>query len=309
MNKIYDDMTALIGMTPIVRLSRLEEKLGIGAELYAKLEYLNPTGSIKDRAALAMIRAAEDAGTLTEGGTVIEPTSGNTGIGIAAIAAVRGYRAVIVMPEGMSEERTKLMRAYGATVIYSPREGGMQGAVDMANELCKSTPGAVVLSQFTNAANRAAHLESTAPEIYRAMGENIDILVAGVGTGGTLMGLAEGLSEHCPSLYVVAVEPERSPLLSEGHAGAHGIAGIGANFVPPLFDGELVDEIVTVSDEDAMRLVRECGIAEGIGIGISSGAALAAAARVARRFENEDKKIVVILPDGIDRYLSVEGLW
>jgi cysteine synthase A len=308
MNKIYTSMTELIGMTPIVRLSRLEERLGVGAQLYAKLEFFNPTGSIKDRAALSMILAAERDGLISEGSLLIEPTSGNTGIGIAAIAAARGYRAAIVMPDTMTKERVKLMRAYGAEVILSPGAEGMAGAVRVARELHEKTEGSYILSQFDNPANKNAHLESTAPEIFRAMGENIDIFVAGVGTGGTLSGVAEGLVENCPDLYVVAVEPESSPLLSKGHAGAHGIAGIGANFVPEILNREVIDEIVTVSDEDAMRLVRECGAAEGLGIGISSGAALAAAVKVARRIENEDKRIVVILPDGIDRYLSVEGL-
>ena len=304
MNKIYNDITELIGKTPIVRLSRLEASLGLGAELYAKLEYLNPTGSAKDRAALSMINAALRDGVITEGATVIEPTSGNTGIALASICAARGMKAVIVMPDSMPKERIRLMEAYGAEVALSPGDEGMAGAIRVANELHEKTENSFIPNQFENEANIAAHLETTAPEIYRAMGEDVDILVAGVGTGGTVIGIAEGLADNCPNISIVAVEPKSSPIITEGRAGSHGIFGIGANFVPPLFDSTLVDKVLTVTEDEAHSLVRECGRREGIALGVSSGAALAAACRVASRDENKGKNIVVILPDSGSRYLS-----
>lgn len=309
MNKIYSDITELIGRTPIVRLSRLEVALGLNAELYAKLEYLNPTGSAKDRAALSMINTALRDGIISEGATVIEPTSGNTGIALASVCAARGMKAVIVMPANMPKERVRLMEAYGANVVLSPADEGMAGAIRVANELHEKTENSFIPNQFENEANIAAHLETTAPEIYRAMGEDVDILVAGVGTGGTVIGIAEGLADNCPNISIVAVEPQSSPVITEGRAGSHGIFGIGANFIPPLFDSTLVDKVLTVSEDEAHSLVKECGRREGIALGVSSGAALAAAVREGMLPENEGKRILVICPDGIDRYLSVEDLF
>ncbi|MBR2650991.1 MAG: cysteine synthase A [Clostridia bacterium] len=305
MANIYRSVDELVGKTPLLRLGGLENMLGLRAELYAKLEYFNPTGSIKDRAALFMLDAALREGKISEGATVIEPTSGNTGIGLAAIAAARGLRAVIVMPDTMSGERIALMRAYGAEVVLSPGSEGMRGAIALAEELAEKTENSFIPSQFDNPENALAHYSTTGPEILSDMDGKVDIFVAGVGTGGTLSGAGRYLCEKCPEVKIVAVEPSDSPLLSGGSAAPHGIQGIGANFIPSILDTDIIDEVITVSTEEAYDAIRKCSTAMGIAVGISSGAALCAAIRLARRAENSGKRIAVIFPDGIDRYLSL----
>lgn len=295
----------LIGNTPLVRLTKIEKKYALQAELYAKVESVSVGGSIKDRVAKSIIDAAEKAGKLQSGGTVIEATSGNTGVGLALVCAARGYKAVIVMPETMSVERRKLIAAYGAQIVLTEGSKGMQGAVEKAEELCKTTPNAIIAGQFENPANPKAHYESTAPEIYGAMQGKVDIFVAGVGTGGTITGVGKYLKERIPSVRIVAVEPEKSPLLSKGKSGAHALQGIGANFIPKTLDRTVYDEVVAVSDEDAYALTKSVSQEEGLFVGISSGAALSAAIEVAKRQENAGKKIVVVFPDNGDRYLSV----
>lgn len=295
----------LIGNTPLVRLTKIEKVYALQAELYAKVESVSVGGSIKDRVAKAIIDAAEKDGSLKSGGTVIEATSGNTGVGLALVCAARGYKAVIVMPETMSIERRKLIAAYGAQIVLTEGSKGMQGAVDKAEELCKATPNAIIAGQFENPANPKAHYQSTAPEIYEALQGEVDIFVAGVGTGGTITGAGKYLKERIKKVQIVAVEPEKSPLLSKGIAGPHGLQGIGANFIPKTLDRTVYDEVITVSDEDAYALAKSVSKQEGLFVGISSGAALTAAIEVAKRQENAGKKIVVVFPDNGDRYLSV----
>ncbi len=306
MAKIYQSVEELIGNTPLLELTRLEKKLGLSARLLAKLEYLNPAGSAKDRIAVSMIDAAEKEGRLQPGGTIIEPTSGNTGIGLAAVGAARGYHVVIVMPDTMSKERIQLMKAYGADLVLSDGKLGMSGCIAEAERIAAETPGSIIAGQFENPANPRAHYETTGPEIFRDTEGQVDIFVAGVGTGGTISGTGKYLKEKIPGLKVAAVEPASSPLLSEGRAGSHGLQGIGANFVPQALDTGVYDEILTVTEEEAYEYGRLLAKSEGILNGISSGAALAAAVRLAKRPENEGKTIVVLLPDTGDRYLSTE---
>ena len=306
MSKIYTCSDQLIGHTPLLRLSGIEKQLGLSAEIVAKLEYLNPAGSVKDRAAKQMIDTAERDGFLKEGSVIIEPTSGNTGIGLCSVAASRGYKVIIVMPDSMSAERRMLMRAYGAELVLTDGALGMKGAIDKAEELAKAIPNSFVPAQFSNPANAHAHFLTTGPEIWDDTDGEIDFFVAGVGTGGTISGAGEFLKSKNPDIRVVAVEPKSSPFLSEGKAGAHKLQGIGAGFVPSVLNTEIYDEIITVSDGDAMSCARLMGKCEGILCGISSGAALFAAAELAKRPQNAGKRIVVLLPDGGDRYLSTE---
>lgn len=301
MAKIYSDITELIGGTPLVRLSRFAPGLGV----LAKLERQNPAGSAKDRVALSMLRAAEAEGRLTPGGLVIEPTSGNTGIGLAALAAALGYRAVIVMPDSMSPERVKLIAAYGAEVVLTPGAEGMSGAVAKAEEISARSPGSIVAGQFSNPANPRAHYETTGPEIWRDTDGRVAAFVCGVGTGGTITGVGRYLKEQDPAVRVIAMEPASSPLLSEGRAGAHAIQGIGANFVPEALDTSVYDEVVTVTDEDALAAMRELARTEGLLCGVSSGAAAFAAREIAKRPEFAGKSVVCLLPDTGERYLSV----
>lgn len=301
MAKIYSDITELIGGTPLVRLSRFAPGLGV----LAKLERQNPAGSAKDRVALSMLRAAEAEGRLAPGGLVIEPTSGNTGIGLAALAAALGYRAVIVMPDSMSPERVKLIAAYGAEVVLTPGSEGMSGAVAKAEEISARSPGSIVAGQFSNPANPRAHYETTGPEIWRDTDGRVAAFVCGVGTGGTITGVGRYLKEQDPAVRVIAMEPASSPLLSEGRAGAHAIQGIGANFVPEALDTSVYDEVVTVTDEDALAAMRELARTEGLLCGVSSGAAAFAAREIAKRPEFAGKNVVCLLPDTGERYLSV----
>ncbi len=301
---IYQSITETIGKTPLLRLSRIEESQGAKGKIYAKLEAFNPAGSVKDRAALWMIRDAEEKGRLKPGGTIIEPTSGNTGIGLAAIAAARGYKAIFVLPETMSVERRKLLKAYGAELVLTEGARGMQGAVDKAEELHREIPGSIIAGQFVNEANVRAHVDTTAPEIFEDLEGKVDIFVAGVGTGGTVTGNGRFLKERIPAVKIVAVEPKKSPLLSEGKSGPHNIQGIGANFVPEILDRRVIDEIIPVVEEDAYDAARKLAREEGYLAGISSGAALWAAVQLSLRPENEGKNIVVVLPDTGERYLS-----
>ena len=301
MAKIYSDITELIGGTPLIRLSRFAP----GASILAKLERQNPAGSAKDRVALSMLRAAEAEGRLAPGGLVIEPTSGNTGIGLAALAAALGYRAVIVMPDSMSPERVKLIAAYGAEVVLTPGAEGMSGAVAKAEEISARSPGSIVAGQFSNPANPRAHYETTGPEIWRDTDGRVAAFVCGVGTGGTITGVGRYLKEQDPAVRVIAMEPASSPLLSEGRAGAHAIQGIGANFVPEALDTSVYDEVVTVTDEDALAAMQELARTEGLLCGVSSGAAAFAAREIAKRPEFAGKNVVCLLPDTGERYLSV----
>jgi len=301
---VYTSVEKLIGNTPLLRLERLEQILGLNTKLYAKLEGLNPAGSIKDRAALSMILCAEEKGALRPGAVIIEPTSGNTGIGLAMVGAVRGYRVIIVMPDSMSLERRQLISAYGAEVILTPAAQGMSGAIAKAEELAREYENSFIPSQFENPDNAKAHYETTGPEIWADLAGQIDIFVAGVGTGGTITGAGRYLKEQNPALSVVAVEPAASALLSGKEAGKHGLQGIGANFIPELLDRTVYDRIATVTEDEAFATTKELCRAEGILAGISSGAALAAAIAVAKEPENKDKSIVVILPDTGTRYLS-----
>ena len=294
---IVQSAEALIGNTPLLKLNRLFP----GAEIYAKLEYLNPAGSAKDRAAKSMLNDLEARGLLREGGTVVEPTSGNTGVALAALCAARGYRLVLTMPETMSLERRMLLSAYGAQLVLTPGDEGMAGAVKRADEIIAATPGAVLAGQFDNPANPAAHERTTGPELWSDLGGKLAAVVAGVGTGGTITGTARYLKRQNPAIRFIAVEPAASPLLSQGHAGPHGIMGIGANFVPKALDRSLLDDILTVTDEDARQMARQMARREGVLVGISSGAALAAAERAAKDAEGA---VAVILPDGGERYLS-----
>ena len=301
---IYKSFTELVGGTPLLELTNLEKKLGLKAKVVAKLEYFNPAGSVKDRIAKAMIEDAEASGKLKPGAVIVEPTSGNTGIGLAAVAASKGYKIILTMPETMSVERRNLLKAYGAELVLTEGAKGMKGAIAKADEIAANTPGAFIPGQFVNPANPAAHKATTGPEIWEDTEGAVDIFVAGVGTGGTLTGVGEYLKEKKPSVQVVAVEPSASPVLSKGVAGPHKIQGIGAGFVPDVLNTKIYDEIIPVEAEDAFALGRELGRTEGILVGISSGAALWAAIELAKRPENEGKTIVALLPDTGDRYLS-----
>ena len=304
MAKIYSSADELIGRTPLLELSRIERELGLSARLLAKLEYLNPAGSVKDRVARKMIEDAEATGLLTEDSVIIEPTSGNTGIGLALMAATRGYRIIIVMPDTMSLERRQLMKAYGAELVLTDGKLGMKGAIAKAEELAREIPHSFIPSQFDNPSNPEAHRQTTGPEIYDDLDGEVDIFVAGVGTGGTITGVGEYLKSKNPDVKVIAVEPKSSPILSGGAAGAHGLQGIGAGFVPSVLNTEVYDEVLTVTEDEAYAAARLIGKREGVLVGISSGAALHAAIEAAKRPENEGKTIVVLLPDTGDRYLS-----
>ena len=304
MSKIYTSADRLIGSTPLLELTHIEKKLGLKAKVLAKLEYFNPAGSVKDRIAKAMIDDAEAKGLLNADSVIIEPTSGNTGIGLASVAAARGYRIIIVMPETMSVERRQLMKAYGAEIVLTEGAKGMKGAIAKADELAKEIPNSFIPGQFVNAANPKAHFETTGPEIFADTDGEVDIFVAGVGTGGTVTGVGQFLKSKKPEVKVVAVEPKSSAVLSTGVAGSHKIQGIGAGFVPDVLDTKVYDEIIPVENDDAFATGKEIGKSEGVLVGISSGAAVWAAIELAKRPENEGKTIVVLLPDTGDRYLS-----
>ncbi len=304
MSKIYTSADQLIGKTPLLELVHIEKELGLKAKILAKLEYLNPAGSVKDRIAKAMIEDAEKKGLLKKGSVIIEPTSGNTGIGLASVATARGYRMIVVMPETMSVERRQLMKAYGAEVVLTEGAKGMKGAIEKAKELAKETPGSFIPGQFDNPANVQAHFEHTGPEIYADTDGKVDFFVAGIGTGGTITGVGRYLKSQNAAVKVVAVEPESSAFLSTGKAGAHKIQGIGAGFAPAILDTQIYDEIIPVSNENAFSTGRQIALKEGVLVGISAGAALWAAIAVAKRPENEGKTIVVLFPDTGDRYLS-----
>ena len=306
MAKIYESVADLIGGTPLLRARNFRAKNNVEAEILAKLEYFNPAGSVKDRIAQAMIEDAEKRGILKSGSVIIEPTSGNTGIGLASVAAARGYRAILTMPETMSVERRNLLKAYGAQIVLTDGAKGMKGAIEKAEELAKETPNAYIPSQFTNPANPEAHKRTTGPEIWEATGGKVDYFIAGVGTGGTVTGVGEYLKSKNPLVKVVALEPADSPVLSAGKAGPHKIQGIGAGFVPDTLDVNVYDEVIAVSNEDAFLYGRQFARTEGALVGISSGAALAAAIEIARRPEAKGKTIVALLPDAGDRYLSTE---
>ena len=304
MSSIYTSADQLIGKTPLLELGRIEREEGLQARILAKLEYLNPAGSVKDRVAKAMVDDAEGRGLLGPGSVIIEPTSGNTGIGLASVAAARGYRIIIVMPETMSVERRQIMKAYGAELVLTEGAKGMRGAIAKAEELAKEIPGAFLPGQFVNPANPAAHRASTGPEIWKDTGGEVDVFVAGVGTGGTITGVGEYLKSKNPAVRVVAVEPASSPVLSRGIAGSHGIQGIGAGFLPEVLDTGVYDEVIAVEDSDAFAAGKLVGQKEGVLVGISSGAAVWAAIQLAKRAENKGKTIVALLPDTGDRYLS-----
>lgn len=304
--KVYKSVDELIGRTPLMELCNIEKKFGVKAKILAKLEFLNPAGSVKDRVAKRIIEDAELCGKLKSDSVIIEPTSGNTGIGIASVSASKGYKSIIVMPDTMSEERIKLMKAYGAEVVLSDGKKGMTGAIELAEELSKKIPGSLIAGQFVNQSNVRAHFDSTGPEIYEDTDGNVDIFVSAVGTGGTVTGTGNFLKSKKPSIKVVAVEPESSPYLSRGIAGAHKIQGIGAGFIPEVLDTSVYDEIITVTDESAFKYGRLIGTCEGFLVGISSGAALCAALKIAEKNESENKTIVVIFPDSGDRYLSTQ---
>ena len=306
MSGVYSSIDQLIGRTPMLELSRLQKHFAVNARILAKLEYFNPAGSVKDRIAKSMIDDAESTGRLKPGSTIIEPTSGNTGIGLCSVAAARGYRVIIVMPETMSAERRKLMKAYGAELVLTEGKAGMRGAIEKASEIAASTPNSFIAGQFVNPANPKIHRETTGPEIWQDTEGHVDFFVAGVGTGGTLTGTGEYLKSQNPAVKVIAVEPAGSPVLSSGRAGAHKIQGIGAGFVPDVLNTRLYDEIITVKDEDAVNTGKLIGKIEGFLAGISSGAAVWAAVEIAKRPENAGKNIAVILPDTGERYLSTE---
>lgn len=306
MKKIYKSVSELIGKTPILELCNIKKNHAIGANIFAKLECFNPAGSAKDRVALSIINDAEKKGLITKDTLIIEPTSGNTGIGISSVAASRGYRAVIVMPDTMSMERRLLMKAYGAELVLSDGAFGMKGAIAKAEELKKENPNSIIAGQFTNFANPKAHFETTGPEIYEDMDGKVDVFVAGVGTGGTITGVGEYLKSKNPDIKIIAAEPDTSAVLSGEAPGSHGLQGIGAGFVPEILNTNIYDEIIKVSKEDAYRCAREMGTSEGVLVGISSGAALFAALEIAKREEYKDKNIVVVLPDSGERYLSTD---
>ena len=304
MSKIYKSLSELIGKTPLLELTNYEKENGLSATILAKLEYFNPAGSVKDRIAKGIIEDAEKKGVLKKGGTIIEPTSGNTGIGISSVAAARGYKVIITMPETMSVERRLLMKAYGAELVLTDGSKGMTGAIQKAEELQKEIPGSIIAGQFVNEANPRTHYNTTGPEIYEDTDGKVDIFVAGVGTGGTLSGVGKYLKEKNPNVKIVAVEPETSPVLSQGHGGAHKIQGIGAGFVPDTLDTKVYDEILPIANEAAFSNANDIAKTEGILVGISSGAALAAAIELAKREENAGKTIVALFPDTGERYLS-----
>lgn len=306
MAKIAKQLTDLIGNTPLMEFGRFNESKGIQATLIGKLEYFNPAGSVKDRVALAMIEAAENKGQLKAGATIIEPTSGNTGVGLALVASVKGYKLILTMPETMSLERRNLLKALGAQLVLTPGSEGMKGAIAKAEKLCNTIPGAIILQQFENPANPAIHIHTTAEEIWRDTDGKIDIFVAGVGTGGTISGVGAGLKKHNPNIHIVAVEPSNSPVLSGGKPGPHKIQGIGAGFIPKIYNADVIDQIITVENDDAIRTSRELSQTEGLLVGISSGAAVYAALQLARKNENAGKTIVALLPDTGERYLSTE---
>lgn len=301
---IYKNVTELIGNTPVVELSNLEKEVGLKAQLLAKVEFFNPAGSVKDRIAKRMIEKAEEQGLLKKGATIIEPTSGNTGIGLASVCASKGYKAIFTMPETMSVERRNLLKAYGAKIVLTPGSQGMKGAIAKAKELQESTPNSLIPSQFTNLENPQSHYETTGPELWEQTDGKIDIFVAGVGTGGTISGTGKYLKEKNPNIKIVAVEPEGSPVLSQGKAGPHGIQGIGAGFVPDTLNTQIYDEIITVTNENAYNTGRAIAQKEGLLVGISSGASVYAAIQLAKRPENEGKRIVALMPDTGERYLS-----
>ena len=302
--KTYDTITDLIGSTPLLKLNRFAAAENLGAEVYAKLEYFNPAGSVKDRIAYAMITDAEKSGALKPGSVIIEPTSGNTGVGLALVSAVRKYRLILTMPDTMSVERRNLLKALGAEIVLTPGAEGMKGAIAKAEALKAEHPGAIILQQFENPANPAVHVATTGKEIWRDTDGKVDLFVAGVGTGGTVSGVGKALKKHNPAVRIVAVEPQDSPVLSGGKPGPHKIQGIGAGFVPKIYDAGVVDEIIPVSNDDAIRTSRELAAEEGLLVGISAGAAAAAATQLALRPENKGKNIVVLLPDTGERYLS-----
>lgn len=304
MSKIYKSLTELIGGTPLLELTQFEKDYQLEATMLAKLEYFNPAGSVKDRVAKSILDDAEQSGKLKPGGTIIEPTSGNTGIGLAAVAAARGYKLIITMPETMSVERRMLMKAYGAELVLTDGKKGMSGAIEKADELHREIPGSLIAGQFTNPANPKAHFETTGPEIYEDTDGKVDIFVAGVGTGGTVSGVGKYLKSKNPDVKVVAVEPAMSPVLTKGKSGAHGIQGIGAGFVPDTLDTSVYDEVIAVEDADAYKFSRAVTASDGLLVGISAGAALCAGVQLARRPENKGKTIVVLLPDSGERYLS-----
>lgn len=304
MSRIFTSADQLIGHTPLLELCGIQKKLGLSAHLLAKVEFFNPAGSVKDRVARSMLDDAEARGLISPGSVIIEPTSGNTGIGLASVAAARGYRMIIVMPDSMSIERRKIMQAYGAELVLTPGAQGMSGAIARANEIAAEMPGSIVAGQFSNPANPRAHIETTGPEIFEDTDGQVDIFVAGVGTGGTITGVGQYLRSKLPKVRIVAVEPQSSAVLSGEPAGKHGIQGIGAGFIPEVLDTTVYDEIIKISNEDAYKYGRMIGRTEGLLVGISSGAALAAAVELARREENSGKNIVLLLPDTGDRYLS-----
>ena len=306
MSNVYKSVTELIGKTPLVELTNIKKEFDLKVRLLAKVEFLNPTGSVKDRAALELIVDAENKGLITENSVIIEPTSGNTGIGLAAVAVAKGYKAIIVMPDSMSPERIKLMSAYGAEVVLTDGKKGMRGAIERAQELATEIPDSFIPDQFNNHANAKAHFKTTGPEIFEDTDGDIDVFVAGIGTGGTITGTGEFLKSKKSNIKIIGVEPEKSPVLTKGVSGPHGIQGIGAGFVPTVLNREIVDEVLTVSDEDAFEYARLLGKKEGLLVGISSGAALKSAIEVAKRPEYEGKTIVVLLPDSGSRYMSSE---
>lgn len=300
--KVFQNLTELVGNTPMLKLNQIEKENNLTGQLYAKLEKFNPAGSVKDRVALEIIEDAERNGRLKPGSVIIEPTSGNTGIGIAMIGRLKGYKVILTMPSSMSEERRQVLKAYGAELVLTDASLGMQGAVDKANELLNSYPNAIIAGQFTNPANVQAHYKTTGPEIWEQMDGKVDIYVATVGTGGTLSGTAKYLKEKNPNIKIIAVEPKESPLISEGHAGSHGIQGIGANFIPEILDRDIIDEVYPITTEEAYAVSREIAEKEGVLVGISAGAAVAAA----KHYAVDGKNVVVILPDSGERYLSTE---
>ena len=304
MSDIKKSFSDLIGNTPLYAAEKFAAKAGANAQVLAKLEYFNPAGSVKDRIANAMINEAEKSGALKPGATIIEPTSGNTGIGLAAVAASRGYRIILTMPETMSAERRKLLSVYGAEIVLTPGKDGMRGAIEKADEIAKSTPGSFIPAQFENPSNPAAHYETTGPELVQQTDGKLDIFVAGIGTGGTITGTARYLKKHLPQVHTVGLEPATSPLITQGKSGAHGLQGIGANFIPKNYDASVVDEVLTVTDEEAYKMAKLLARTEGILVGITSGAALAAAVRLLRMPENAEKTLVALLPDSGDRYFS-----
>lgn len=306
MSKIYNDVTELMGKTPLIHFKRLEEKYGLNATILAKVECFNPAGSVKDRVGKMIIEEAEKEGKLLPGGTIIEPTSGNTGIGLASVAAIRGYKLIIVIPDTMSVERRNIIKAYGAKIVLTDGKLGMAGAIAKAKELNQEIPGSIIAGQFVNPANPKAHFVSTGPEIWEDTDGEVDVFVAGIGTGGTITGTGEYLKQQKSSVQIIGVEPETSPILTEGRSGAHMIQGIGAGFVPEVLNMDIVDEVVTVNNIDCFEMAREIARLEGIQVGISAGAAMSAAIKLAEKEENSNKTIVVLLPDGGDRYYSTD---